>query len=328
LTIPNQFVTGTTINAAPFNANFTAVATAVNNIDNTNIGAAGLYASQLLPTSSAQATFGGAIGYTFLAPSTSTVPLTISGVTSQSADILDVVLTNGGVIALGVNASGVLQTAQSATTGQITFGSGTTGQQAKVVLSAGLLRISPVANTNTSDFAFSTNGAVSNNLLYCSAVSISSPSIPASAAAGDLIAQRTSSAGALNLGGNSNSLLIDFNLTTGNTVSFQRPGVGYAAINGGAYTNASDASLKTNVLPLGSGLSEILALKPSAFTWIADDVPGLGFIAQEVQTVLPMLVSTDNNGIMGVNYDGIIPVLVKAFQEMTAALHAAGVSGF
>jgi hypothetical protein len=65
LTIPNTFVTGTVIAAAPFNGNFSAVATAVNNIDNTNIGAAGLFASNLLPATLAQATFGGAQVYTF-----------------------------------------------------------------------------------------------------------------------------------------------------------------------------------------------------------------------------------------------------------------------
>lgn len=65
LNTPNTFVTGTTINAAPFNTNFSAVATAVNNIDATNIGAVGLYASNLLPTNAAQATFGGTTTYTF-----------------------------------------------------------------------------------------------------------------------------------------------------------------------------------------------------------------------------------------------------------------------
>jgi hypothetical protein len=108
LTIPNIFVTGTTINAAPFNTNFSAVQTAVNSIDNTNIGAAGIFASQLLPTTSAQATFGGAIGYQFLAPSASTVPLTISGVTSQSANIFDVTLTSGGTQAMWVNDVGAV----------------------------------------------------------------------------------------------------------------------------------------------------------------------------------------------------------------------------
>lgn len=108
LVISNVFVNGTTINAAPFNTNFSAITTWSTAIDNTNIGAAGLYASQLLPTSAAQATFGGALGYTFLAPSVSTVPLTVSGVSGQTADIFDVTLTSGGTKALAVNSSGVL----------------------------------------------------------------------------------------------------------------------------------------------------------------------------------------------------------------------------
>ncbi len=62
LTIPNTFVTGAVIQAAPFNSNFTAVATAVNNIDNTNLGALGIYASQIIPTSAAQALVGGLFG--------------------------------------------------------------------------------------------------------------------------------------------------------------------------------------------------------------------------------------------------------------------------
>ena len=65
LVIPNTFVTGTVIQAAPFNSNFSAVATAVNSIDNTNIGAAGIFASQLIPTTTAQATFGGVLSYVF-----------------------------------------------------------------------------------------------------------------------------------------------------------------------------------------------------------------------------------------------------------------------
>ena len=62
LIIPNTLREGATINAAPFNGNFTAVATAVNNIDNTNLGALGIYASQIIPTSAAQALVGGLFG--------------------------------------------------------------------------------------------------------------------------------------------------------------------------------------------------------------------------------------------------------------------------
>jgi hypothetical protein len=64
-TIPFTFSTGSTIQAAPFNSNFSALQTCGNNIDNSNIGSAGLYASNLLPTTLGQATFGGSQTYLF-----------------------------------------------------------------------------------------------------------------------------------------------------------------------------------------------------------------------------------------------------------------------
>jgi hypothetical protein len=64
-TIPNTFTTGTTINAAPFNANFTALATCGNNIDNSNIGSAGIYASQIICSTVATCTFGATTAVTF-----------------------------------------------------------------------------------------------------------------------------------------------------------------------------------------------------------------------------------------------------------------------
>ncbi len=106
LSIPNTFATGTTIQAAPFNANFTAIQTAVNSIDNTNIGAAGIFASQLIPTTAAQATFGGLVGYKFYPATASAVPLTISGFTGQSVDLLDVTLTSGGTNAFKIGSTG------------------------------------------------------------------------------------------------------------------------------------------------------------------------------------------------------------------------------
>jgi hypothetical protein len=67
------FTTGQTLTAAVLNSNPTTFSGCFNNIDNTNIGAAGLYASQLLPTNASQATFGGGQNYTF------TNNLTVSG---------------------------------------------------------------------------------------------------------------------------------------------------------------------------------------------------------------------------------------------------------
>jgi hypothetical protein len=53
----------------------------------------------------------------------------------------------------------------------------------------------------------------------------------------------------------------------------------------------SDATLKTNVRDLETGLTEVMALKPRRFDWINGDATNVaGFIAQEVEEVLPELV--------------------------------------
>lgn len=84
LTIPNSFVTGTVIQAAPFNGNFSAIQTWSTSIDNTNLtGGAGIFASQIVPTSTAQATVGGTFGLLAIA----------SGATAGQ---LPPVYTNGG----------------------------------------------------------------------------------------------------------------------------------------------------------------------------------------------------------------------------------------
>jgi hypothetical protein len=90
----------------------------------------------------------------------------------------------------------------------------------------------------------------------------------------------------------------------------------------------SDIRLKENVRDLDAGLDTILALKPRRFDWkegkgkdVRDD---MGFIAQEVETVLPELVGGWKAGegepddLKSIKAGDLIPVLVKAIQELTA----------
>jgi flagellar biosynthesis chaperone FliJ len=41
----------------------------------------------------------------------------------------------------------------------------------------------------------------------------------------------------------------------------------------------------------------------------------IGLLAQEVQKVFPELVSEDNNGMLAVNYQALVPVLINALKE-------------
>lgn len=80
--VPNVFVNGSVADATQVNANFSSLVNCGNNIDNTNIGANGIYASQIKPTSSGQATFGGTQAYTFANGLTVNGGLTLGSVLS------------------------------------------------------------------------------------------------------------------------------------------------------------------------------------------------------------------------------------------------------
>jgi len=86
----------------------------------------------------------------------------------------------------------------------------------------------------------------------------------------------------------------------------------------------SDARLKQAVAELHYGLSEVLRLRPVRWDWKdqAQRQLNLGLIAQEVEQVLPELVTTANDAeqTKGLIYIGLLPVVIKAIQEQQAAL--------
>jgi hypothetical protein len=93
----------------------------------------------------------------------------------------------------------------------------------------------------------------------------------------------------------------------------------------------SDQRLKENVQDLDAGLDKIMALKPRKFDWKAGkgkDIKGdRGFIAQEFEQVFPDLIDEWKDQDEGeepyksVRQD-LIPVLVKAIQELNAKVQA------
>lgn len=90
----------------------------------------------------------------------------------------------------------------------------------------------------------------------------------------------------------------------------------------------SDIRLKKNILPLNRALTMIKELNPVSYqkkqTIESDNysINENGFIAQELQKVLPMLVheSTDKEKLLSVNYTAIIPILTKGIQEQQAQI--------
>jgi len=88
-----------------------------------------------------------------------------------------------------------------------------------------------------------------------------------------------------------------------------------------AFTYTSDKTLKENIKTV-SGLDLITKLRGVTFDWKKDKAPAVGLIAQEVETVLPELVSTDEKGLKSVQYGNLVAPLIEAVKEQQAQIEA------
>ena len=78
------------------------------------------------------------------------------------------------------------------------------------------------------------------------------------------------------------------------------------------------------------GLATVAALKPVTYDWISNGSAGEGFIAHELQAVIPDAVHGEKDAVnedgsinaQGVDFGKIVPHLVAAIQELTTRLAA------
>ena len=96
--------------------------------------------------------------------------------------------------------------------------------------------------------------------------------------------------------------------------------------SGTTYNTTSDRRLKDNIEPIADATDKLMSMKPVTHTWIADpEAPSVhGFIAQEMQEIVPEAVSGEDGGeeMMSMDYGRITPVLVAALQEATNEIKA------
>lgn len=77
----------------------------------------------------------------------------------------------------------------------------------------------------------------------------------------------------------------------------------------------SDLRLKENIAPLFGSLGKILQLKGVSFDWKSNGEKNIGFIAQDVEKIIPELVSTGADGFKSVKYGNIVAILTEAIKE-------------
>jgi hypothetical protein len=111
----------------------------------------------------------------------------------------------------------------------------------------------------------------------------------------------------------------------------------------------SDKNLKSDIKPLNYGIKEIMKLKPVSYYWKEEKINAvlvhenekqlkLGLIAQEVEKIIPEVVYSESwmqkseaepgefikrkSELLGMNYEELLPLLVKAKQQQNDEINA------
>jgi hypothetical protein len=92
--------------------------------------------------------------------------------------------------------------------------------------------------------------------------------------------------------------------------------------NAANFNTTSDATLKTNVETLSGSLNAVKSLRGVSFDWLENGGSEIGVIAQEVEAVLPDVVSTNDEGIKSVKYGNMVAVLIEAIKEQQLRIEA------
>lgn len=123
--------------------------------------------------------------------------------------------------------------------------------------------------------------------------------------------------------------------TTGNAehAYFYNPNglVGFIRTNGSTttYSTSSDYRLKENIAPMTGALATVAQLKPVTYKWKVDGSDGQGFIAHELQAVVPDCVSGEKDAVdadgnpkhQGIDTSFLVATLTAAIQEQQAIIN-------
>jgi hypothetical protein len=102
------------------------------------------------------------------------------------------------------------------------------------------------------------------------------------------------------------------------------------ATNTVQYATSSDYRLKHDIQPMTGALAKVAALKPVTYKWNADDSQSQGFIAHELQEVVPECVTGEKDAVdaegkpqyQGIDTSFLVATLTAAIQEQQAIISA------
>jgi hypothetical protein len=152
---------------------------------------------------------------------------------------------------------------------------------------------------------------------------------------GDLLVGTTTSSGRLTVSTAAAGYITQLITTTNaaDYMAFNNGGsiVGSITRVGGsnvAYNTSSDYRLKQNIAPMKGALFTVAKLKPCTYTWKIDGSNGQGFIAHELQEVVPDCVTGEKDAVdadgkikpQGIDTSFLVATLTAAIQEQQALI--------
>jgi hypothetical protein len=127
-------------------------------------------------------------------------------------------------------------------------------------------------------------------------------------------------------------------IATSSNVQFNSLGIGGAASGTAGRIDAwgdivafstSDKNFKENITPIPNALEKISRISGNTYDWKVDmkefhgfEGNDVGVIAQEIEEVLPQLVTTRENGYKAVKYDKLVALLIEGIKEQQTQIHS------
>ncbi|NCI49904.1 hypothetical protein GWC95_08220, partial [Sediminibacterium roseum] len=264
-------------------------------------------------------------------------------------------LTSGGAIAAAgtISTTGVTLGTGISTTGGISATGSILAAGYKVHggASTGFLKADGSVD-NTTYLSGSGGGATFANLSVTggfelgTSATTNTTTIGGASQTSNIILGQSNSGQSVNIATGSGANAVNIGTNTGNTGKIQIAGtnssqvvvIGGAGAGGTTYklevvgkfkstgiNETSDIRYKKDIHTLTNALSKVNALRGVSYLWKTEEFPNngfdslkqIGFIAQEIEKVLPEVVRTDEKGFKTVEYSKITAVLVEAIKEQT-----------
>ena len=262
------------------------------------------------------------------APATSSTLAVADGKTLTASNSLTLAGTDATTMTFPTTSATIARTDAAQTfTGAQTFGETILGTNAAKVFNSGGVSIG-----NTTDPG-ATNLSVTGTAIITGKVATGTTA-GGWTGDGNLVSQATGGWAVSAYGNGAHAMLVRVNNTTKYLAAFYYTSsqVGGITTDGTntAYGTSSDYRLKENIAPLTGALATLAKLKPVTYTWISNKAKGQGFIAHELQEVVPECVIgakdeiNEDGSIKAQNIDAsfLVATLTSALQELNAKFDA------